>query len=221
MSTSKCVVPVWSVHSVKYARQNFVYTDCTTFNGNYSVASRMTQPYRRVNVQTRHAQAPADWWVILQLPQNYDLLIIKVKLTLYQATLTYWLLAYDAVQFDNLIRMVISQHTFHSFPSFSKYKPYTIIKQCVPYHDVPIWNWRFMSVTTKILHSLKNNHKRSIRHKTNISRVLYDLLNPPHPQRSFQIVQLRRKMLQWDILLWFTKRPTKTQNHSQNITVHI
>jgi len=38
---------------------------------------------------------------------------MKVKFTLFQATLTYWVLAYDAVQFDNLIRTVLSQYTLH------------------------------------------------------------------------------------------------------------
>jgi hypothetical protein len=37
---------------------------------------------------------------------------MKVKFTLKQAILTYCLLAYDAVQFDNLIREVLSHYSF-------------------------------------------------------------------------------------------------------------
>ena len=49
-------------YSVKHARQISVYTDCTAFNGNYSVASRITHPYGRMKVQTRCVHAP-NWLV--------------------------------------------------------------------------------------------------------------------------------------------------------------
>jgi len=42
------------------------------------------------------------------------------------------------VHFDNLIRKIISQHALHNFPIFSKYNPYTIFKEFISDHDVPI-----------------------------------------------------------------------------------
>jgi len=41
---------------------------------------------------------------------------MKIKFTLFQATLTYWVLAYDAVQFEKLNRKVLSQHTLQNHP---------------------------------------------------------------------------------------------------------